>query len=92
MEQYIPKSALVAEIVRRIKAIPKNETDKILRAVYGNEAFVLTELHSFIDTLEVKEVDFKKEILSFYRHTNSDSTIALAKHFFELGMAVSNKA
>lgn len=57
MAQYIDKSAVVAEIVRRRKEIPKNETDKALRAVYGNEAFVLTELLSFLDTLEVKESD-----------------------------------
>ena len=57
MEQYIPKSALLAEIKRIIKDIPRNETDKRLQAVYGNEAFVLMNLSSFIDTLEVKEVD-----------------------------------
>lgn len=56
MAQYIEKSALVAEIERRRKEIPKNETNKTLKAVYGNEAFVLTELLSLLDTLEVKEV------------------------------------
>lgn len=96
MEQYIPKSAVVAEIVRRRKEIPKNETDKALRAVYGNEAFVLTELLSFLDTLEVKEVDLQKEAerfvqtKEFYECTESP-VIVIAKHFFELGMAVNNK-
>ena len=53
--KLIDKAAVVAEIVRRRKEIPKNETDKALRAVYGNEAFVLTELLSFLDTIE--EID-----------------------------------
>ena len=57
MTQYINKDAVVAEIERRIKAIPKDETDKRLRAVYGNEAFVLVKLISFLDSLEVKELN-----------------------------------
>ena len=56
MGQYIKKSDIVAEIERRRKEIPKNETDKTLKTVYGNEAFVLTELLSFLNTLEVKEM------------------------------------
>lgn len=53
MAQYIDKDALLKEIERRIKAIPRGETDKRLKAVYGNEAFVLNDLLSFIDTIEV---------------------------------------
>ena len=67
MAQYISKDALVAGIEKRIKAIPRGETDKRLKAVYGNEAFVLNDLLSFLDTLEVKEVDLedtKKEELA----------------------------
>ena len=56
MGQYIKKSDIVAEIERSRKEIPKNETDKTLKTVYGNEAFVLTELLSFLNTLEVKEM------------------------------------
>ena len=51
--KLIDKDALLAEIIRRRKAIPKEENDKRLKAVYGNEAFVLTELLEFIGTLEV---------------------------------------
>lgn len=58
MAKYIPLDAVVAEIENRIKAIPRGETDKRLKAVYGNEAFVLNDLLSVINTLEVKEVDF----------------------------------
>ena len=55
MPQYIDKSTLVEEIKNRIKKIPKDETDVKFKAIYGNEAFVLTNLLSFIDTLEVKD-------------------------------------
>ncbi len=48
---------------------------------------ILGRVRDWIDALEVKrEVDFHKELLSFYRHTTDSSEIALAKHFFELGL------
>lgn len=60
----------------------------------------LKGLLSFIDTLEVKEVDLEKEI-RHYRMRNPiiqhreeslyDYMANVAKHFFELGMSVSNK-
>lgn len=99
MAKYIDKDAIVAEIERKIKAIPKGETDKRLRAVYGNEAFVLNDLLSFLNTLEVKEIDLQSEIDRVWDNT-SDNFLEdgwkefedIAKHFSELGMAVSNKA
>lgn len=54
--KLIDREAVVAEIGKRIKAIPIGETDKCLKALYGNEAFVLNDLLSFIGTLEVKDV------------------------------------
>ena len=64
-------------------------------------AVLASNMHSilsFIDTLEVKEVDWKKEIekyLSTYWPKEKELHPFLghmAKHFFELCMAVSNKA
>ena len=49
MEQYIPKSALVAEIEKRIK-----EIDEI--GTYLSPKGVLTNLLCHLDTLEAKEV------------------------------------
>lgn len=83
MAKYINKDALVAEI-EGLKCTTFTNFDE------GVNATVQTLL-DFLDSLEVKEVDFHKELLSFYRHTNdSGSEIALAKHFFELGMRTSN--
>jgi hypothetical protein len=61
MEQYIPKSALVAEIERRLKIhfndyhINGNNSP----ADYG-ACNALTQILAFIDSLEVKEVDLEK--------------------------------
>ena len=66
MEKYILKSALVAEIEKRIK-----ECDKLADAAadnnlsntqQANELLIrqYTSLLHFIDTLEVKEVDLEK--------------------------------
>ena len=91
MTQYIPKSALVAEIERRRS---KNARNKLNLAASFEDNYLL----SFIDTIEVKEVDLEKEIeeyLSIYWSNEKDLHPFLghvAKHFFELGMAVSNKA
>ena len=58
MEQYISKSALVAEIERRVEL---NDTCQKISG--GNEFYrgaidEAKEILSFLDTLEVKEVDF----------------------------------
>ena len=60
--KLIDKSALVAEIERQISAIdncPKL-TDTQIAVLEGNKV-VLTKLLSFLDTLEVKEVDLELE-------------------------------
>lgn len=58
MTQYIDKSALVAEIKRQILAIDNTPkiTDTQISVLSGNKV-TLTKLLSFIDTLEVKDVD-----------------------------------
>ena len=91
MEQYIPKSALVAEIERQ-KA--QWRICKSSEAKYRRE--MLDDISSFIDTLEVKEVDLEKEVASQYEsnyeeYLTYEEFADIAKHFFELGMSVSNK-
>lgn len=94
MAQYIPKSALVAEIEK----LYNGEIDTYTRNI-------LDRLKSNIDTLETKEVDLEKEIKKVQRKYKTieeykgypctmyaDNIEWIAKHFFELGMAVSNKA
>ena len=102
MEQYIPKSALVAEIERLIK---KNELyldDKVSDEVRFQKTgaySVLCDLRHFLDTLEVKEVDLDKEIKEVQRNYKTIEEYEgypctmyaggiewIAKHFFELGL------
>ena len=99
MEQYISKSALVAEIKERIKTYNKG---------YANgddsRADALEVLLHDIDTLEVKEVDFEEVFNDEYSKFSNDTDAMdyafpidladyrdFAKHFFELGMTVSDK-
>ena len=66
MEQYINKSALVAEIEKRIKKYATINVggSKELDALYGAKCKALMEILSFLDTIEVKEVEQgKKELI-----------------------------
>ena len=59
MEQYIPKSDLVAEIDRRKKAIVDDNGNLGFKDC--QKAFnEINEMKKFIDTLEAKEVDLDK--------------------------------
>ena len=98
MTQYIDKTALVAEIdscIRSLEAclsgkmpieasVNAKEKCKGKLAAYKN-------ILSFIDTLEVKEVDLDEEIERCLKRHNmlavgkKDFT-EIAKHFFELGL------
>ena len=94
MEQYIPKSAVVAEIERRKDAALMRQQN--LEAIGQETAlnkmivFELNRIISFIDSLEVKEVDLDAEIVkyeeSFKHNPASMGYKETAKHFFELGL------
>ena len=98
MEKYIKKSAIMAEIRKYIKsaeAFLKYHHNKKDRLCYSIEHQRLTmcELLSFLDTLEVKDVDLEKEIDKWIcdtaiTHEDCSVTdiISTAKHFFELGL------
>ena len=88
MEQYIPKSVVLAEIDKRLHQL----TDAAFDSMIGRN---LIEIRDSLDTLEVKEVnlDFEQELYKAFGQVK-DFTLGMriAKHFFELGMQVSNKA
>lgn len=93
MEQYIPKAPVVAEIDRwrdeikeGISSIHLSGSD---RAYATFEYEVLGNVKDFINTLEVKEVDFEKIWKEYFKYRGDVATVNvkhLAKHFFELGM------
>ena len=93
--ELIDKSALVAEIERQISAIdnyPKlTDTLNIQIAVLEGNKVVLTKLLSFLDTIEVKEVDLEKEIGKYLDANDIEfgyqiKLFDFAKYFFELGL------
>jgi hypothetical protein len=102
MTQYIDKDALVAEIGKRLY---EYSSLKLYDACTEARASELGKLLVILNTLEVKEVDLEKEIKEEYLKRrccggrdnmlvilNEPQFNKIAKHFFELGMAVSNKA
>lgn len=89
--KLIDKDAVVEEIERRRKLV----SDPILSGddLMIGERNALFDLLSFINTLEVKEVDINKEILQFIDANFEKATIGhklslrrVAKYFFELGL------
>jgi len=96
MEQYIKKSALVAEIERLIAELIK-EGESTMFEQGRISAFEDAKL--FLDTLEVKDVDLEHEVESYWKQcdmtwcrdaysmTHTRSMLSeIAKHFYSLGL------
>ena len=98
--KLIDKEAVVAEIRRRLERLANTsaENDRQFAAIIGAQHYELMSLIQYINTLEVKEVGLNEEIESYFKgfgrfaSVGIDDCIDIAKHFFELGMKVSNKA
>ena len=105
MTQYIPKSALVAEIENLEntynKCPTRNSYEEGLKE--GRLIGYKDALHK-IDTQEVKEVDVEKEFSKWWKverikdynvdalyERYSNTSLKLAKHFFELGLKATQK-
>ena len=84
--KLIDKSALVAEIEKRLKAQNKDRDFNYLQ-IKELEAIL-----SFLDTLEVKvvdlenEIDFVKDAYYYFTSDERDSMMKVARHFYELGL------
>lgn len=91
MEQYIPKSALMAEFNRLIAELVEKGEDTMFEQ---GRISAFEDAKLFLDTLEMKGVDLEKEIQTYKdNHSYMSEYIRdVAKHFFELGVSVSNKA
>ena len=84
--KLIDKDALVAEIKRRIK-----ERDFQMKSgCWISSTYMYEDLLDFINTLEVKEVNLEKEAENFVKTEefvkNGNPVLAIATHFFELGL------
>ncbi len=91
--KLIDKNALVAEIERRLEAISSssNENNRKLAAIRGAQQYELINLALFLNTLEVKEVDFEEEIKDYIEQHKSELSgyfdiRRIARHFFGLGL------
>ena len=103
--KLIDKDALVAEIERRVadnkKDIERASHKNLEDYFEGYEDALVLLKEQFLDTLEVKEVDLDDYYHKFLEkewfekncpRTVSEMMAFTAKHFFERGMQVSNKA
>ena len=84
MEQYIPKSALVAEIERLWNEYKNNDENNKL-------TWFVAKLENFLNTIEVKEVDLDAELEHYKAEQNIKyeediNMFEFAEHFFELGL------
>ena len=86
--KLIDKNALVAEIERKIKEYQSTGDDYWFPVIEN-----LKVILSFLNTLEVKEVDLDKEYKDFVEEDTVYNQLvngivgkAIAKHFFELGL------
>ena len=96
MEQYIPKAVVLAEIERRLELLANTSAgdSKEFAAIIGAQYYELINLVQYINTLEVKEVDLKKEIDNYTKnilacdvqHEPFTHLYNCAKHFYELGI------
>jgi hypothetical protein len=100
MVKYINKSAVVAEI-DRLQEATMDKNQNFLSSYHEGIFDGLSMLENFLDTLEVKEVNLEKELISWHKkHFKKEGTfekyggfyfanssqLDLAKHFFELGL------
>ena len=102
MEQYVSKSALVTEIEKLISngkfkcQQSKENNDQVSYIAWSEHIATCGKILALINTLEVKEVDLEKEIKKYIKDNICGYCVPgveeTAKHFFELGMAASNKA
>lgn len=86
---------MARNVIERIKAEIESRLNQIVTGLDFTAEIELKGLLSFLDTLEVKEVDLEKEINEWllrggitdtrYDEYCDDDIIATAKHFFELG-------
>ena len=82
--ELIDKEKVVVEIERIKKEECPTDTYEGRCKLFWFEQF-----SSFLDNLEVKEVDFEKEWKEYFKYRGDMATvniIHLAKHFFELGL------
>ena len=89
MEEYIPKSTVVAEIKKRFDGYSSSIL-KHYDACTEARASELGKILAILDTLETKEVDISKEIESEYNPIDGlsfEEFARIAKHFYSLGLA-----
>lgn len=89
--ELIDKDALIAEIEKRLHA--NGAFDEVGDEAWAEDVGMCNaykSILSFINTLEVKEVDLEEELSNYIKHYRNKETgytmLGIAEHFFELGL------
>ena len=92
MPQYIDKATLVAEIRKRLLPTIRDKHYDEWEEGQDSERIAILEI---LDTIEVKEVDLKKEVKRWKNEHGvygmDDLDFIFAKHFYELGINASKE-
>lgn len=98
MAHLIDKSAVIAEIEsekKRAQILGDNAINESIQQFYDGIKQSCVGILSFINSLEVKEVDLKTEIRKYIEDNSCGYCVPgveeTAKHFFELGLKVAQK-
>ena len=87
MPQYIDKATLVEEIRKRLLPTIRDKHYDEWEEGQDSERIAILEI---LDTIEVKEVDLKKEVKRWKNEHGvygmDDLDFIFAKHFYELGI------
>lgn len=91
MAQLIDKAALVAEIEKH-----KVIWDEMDGNYCKGQRLAYSDMLSFLDTIEVKEVDLEKEVASYIQNNTRNGYFRadihdVAEFFFELGLKATQK-
>jgi hypothetical protein len=80
MEQYISKSALVAEIEKELNTTKKYSTEYV-----NGKKYALKKILSFLDTLEMKEIheDIDMDLNPFFEELGVEPDSRIASMFKE---------
>lgn len=85
------------KLLKQFETLPKEELANslsfYLNVVQNGGTYRATKKQGELDTIATEEVDFEKEWEEYFKYRGNVATVNikdLAKHFFELGMKISN--
>ena len=80
--ELIDKNKVLDEIQRMVQSIAKADVNGELASIHGGQQYVLMKIFSFVDNLEVKEVDLN-DVIEYDRKQMIDKAIEFVLNNFQ---------